>query len=1391
MHINILLLLIETKCEKGKKMKICMETTAYRILAAVVSLVLIIAAFPAAIYLAAGNNAAVIVNGDFENGTAGFENINAAAFEVIAEPGNTKNHVLHIKGGGKFRQTVRVEKNTDYIWTLRMKKLDDYQSVYFDALAEDGTTNLITAVVSPSAGTYTNLYNGRAAVDINKGLWGIFTVRFNSGDNTSVALTGDAWTTNREYYTDDWTLETVPEAGELVNGDFENGTTGFKNVNAATFEVIEEPGNTSNHVLHIKGAGKYEQTIAVDKNTDYIWTLRMKKLDDQMSVYFDVIAEDYKTNLITSVTSSGTSSYANLYNGRAAVDINNGLWGTFTVKFNSGNNSSVTLTGDSWAANREYYTDDWVITEEIKVGAVVNGSFDSGTKGYTNTDTATFEVIKEPGNSTNNVLHLIGGGSYFQKVPVAKNTDYVWTFRMKDIGDTGSTKIYVSPEAGEENLITEVLQSGGGYASVNDGTYASVAAYNKEWVTFTVKFNSGDNEKIRLLHDTAASNREIHTDDWRLSLEPRGDIINGDFENDTTGYVNIDTATFEVIAEPGNTANHVLHLIGGGSYYQRVRVTENTDYIWTFRMKDIGSTGSTRIYVSPEDGEENLITEVLQSGGGYASVNDGSYASAATYNKAWVTFTVKFNSGNNGSIRLLHNTWAANREIYMDDWTFAKPRVTGEIMNGDFDEGTKYYDNQNTVIFEAIADPQDSSNNILHAGDGGKFSQTVLVAPNTDYVWSFRMKSLDSAGNIYADVLQTDNTNLTGSVSHIGGVYAQMYNGRAAVNTGSNWATFSVRFNSGANTEVKLQIDTWVAGRNRYFDDWKLKVAAPVGEMLNGNFESGELSAYERDSYTTAVFTDETVHGGNGAAVVTKNNIDGSGFFYQSISVEKNTDYMWRFWVKFNNTNSPVGAIVRKTGGAGLTSRFNGDCDTLIEPSPVFDFHRIRYNDAEWHEYKILFSTGDNQLVDLALVLYKAEAELITDDWSIEKIGDTAVSDTLIDVGFEDENMDCHAITKPCWTVTDEEAHSGKKSIKYDGSVSGGPTDLLFLDKNGVIGDTIGVEENTKYRFSFWYKGVGDRLDMANVTFRLYSGGATFHCKEIYTNKDTEWKYAEHIFDSGDKKGFRMLLSGMILGSRKFNVYVDDIKLEKITVGVNDTAISPDAVTSDEADNIVPAGSKTVMNGGFAKIQKLTLTPYGVYNFKAVYTAAGANGKIGIAADENGTPLTDGRSIIDITDTSGQRAASAFTFTAPESGTVYLVTSNTEGTVNITDLVLYAVNPTPQTPVDKVELKNPAKTENTSIWDQDFEFDFDWNNGTDGEEPEDTVITEPDDETKTEQTSTGRKYQRIKKRKLISKGSSGIPTAAVVLICVGAGVVIAAAAVFAVIFIRRKKKRNI
>ena len=442
------------------------------------------------------------------------------------------------------------------------------------------------------------------------------------------------------------------------------------------------------------------------------------------------------------------------------------------------------------------------------------------------------------------------------------------------------------------------------------------------------------------------------------------------------------------------------------------------------------------------------------------------------------------------------------------------------------------------------------------------------------------------------------------------------------------------------------------------------------------------------------------------------------------------------------------------------------------------------FEDAEYWSVRIM--NRRLSVAELKTLLEFVKADDKTTEDSIPED-----SDTLIDVDFEDENMGCHEITKPCWTVSDEDAHSGTKSIKYDGSISGGPNDLLYLNENGVIADTVRVEKNTLYRFSFWYRGEGDRLDMANIYFRRYSSGTTDDFKGYYVNNDTEWKYAEHVFNSGDKTGYRLMLSGLILGSRQFVMYVDDIKLEKVNVGVNNTEISPSDVTVGNGKNLVPTDVNKSLGSSSQSIRELTLRPYGTYSFKVTYTSADANGKIGLASAADGTPLTDGKSIISVTGTASAAQSAAFTFTAPADGKIYLVTSNSAGSVNITDLLICTLTPTPQETVEKVVLKNPAAKNPAPIWDEDFDFDFDWNNDTfddnDFEFSDNTVISDGD----TEKTATGQRYQRIKRRKLISKGTSGISTLAVVLICCGSAVVAAAVVTLVIVLIRRKKRRNI
>jgi len=374
--------------------------------------------------------------------------------------------------------------------------------------------------------------------------------------------------------------------------------------------------------------------------------------------------------------------------------------GTYTPNLNDWTKGTITLSGAGKAAisiTDYYFCNKTTIEVNIKTD-IVNGDFNNSLIGYSKTQNlGTFEVIDEPGNAENKILHVTcgtDGSGYWQTVNVEKNTDYVWTFRMKDLhNDEGATRMCVHPEDTFDNyMITSVTdESTKAYSSLYEGT-AAVATYDETWQKFTIRFNSGDNAKVKLWHNMWVSNREVYMDDWTLtkaselsSDDPDLDtvyaLINGDFENGIDGFANSGVAIFESIAEPENETNHILHVKGraegekvsaGGGYSQTVNVEKNTDYVWTFRMKNLGDKGSTKILVHLEKTFDIIeITDVTRDDENLQIETDGGVFVSAS-DDAWHTFTIKFNSGENNRVRLWHNMWAEAREVYMDDWTLTK-----------------------------------------------------------------------------------------------------------------------------------------------------------------------------------------------------------------------------------------------------------------------------------------------------------------------------------------------------------------------------------------------------------------------------------------------------------------------------------------------------------------------------------------------------------------------------------------------------------------------------------------------------------------------------------------------------------------------------------------------
>ena len=1632
--------------------KIFSKALLSKVTAFLLTVLLVCTALPLSALLAgADNGGALLVNGDFENGATGFSTSGTAKFEVIEDPDNASNHILHVVGGetgGGYHQAVTVEKNTNYIFTFRMKDLGNTGSTRICVHPGDAWTHLVTSVTDDSDQAYSNFYQETAAVATYNKTWQTFTVKFNSKENTTVRLWHNMWASNREVYMDDWKLvkdttapnpdppigdggETGP-AWELVNGNFELGTTfGFTSSGTAAFEVIADPDNSANHVLHVKGGasgGGYYQALVVEKNTNYVWTFRMKDLGNTGTTRINVHPTNDWSSMITSVTEDSTQAYAALDNGSASVATYDKTWQTFTVKFNSGENTSVRLWHNMWASNREVYMDDWKFVKDTTApnpdqpgggsgsgteAKLVNGDFENGTTGFSTSGTAKFEVIADPDNAANHILHVVGGesgGGYHQQVNVEKNTDYVWTFRMKDLGNTNTTRICVHPTNAWTSMITSVTEnSTEAYSALNSDGTASIATYNQSWQTFTINFNSGENTAVKLWHNMWASNREVYMDDWTLAkatgdTDVNTELKNGDFEKGLEDWKTNPQLKAEVVTDEVHGGEKALKLGATSAWnnaflYQEVAVKKNTDYVWSFWFKCDSTATSNKVLagIRTADGTK-LLPSTISSPSGFIMDTHISYDEIRESNKpenwhqgmttpAWSEYRVKFNSGDQSKVLITLDMFYDNRAGWTDDWTITEGIIETktELINGDFENGTTGYVQLDTTVFETIEDPDNAGNHILHyAGceERGKGSvyQVVEVKPDTDYIWSFKFKQGENTKNDYTKISVVDGNGWTGLECKISSETALC--DKWGIKSPNEWGVINVIFNSGSYTSVKLNTNAWASTNHVYFDDWtiaeydyntlenpgfeegtegytaegteiaidkenanegenalkitgvgkvirKIKVnpyhnyewkfffkananagiavSKPDGTLipteasvkrgngtinitsfdsernggyhtisateyteysvkfdtkgytelllvlvnadsnfiaytddwflygekyfgdetvLNADFEAGHMGPYEGDPYVKGTITTENPHSGKYSGLITKNSTLGSGEYYQSVKVKKNSDYEWTFWLKFNNIETPVGAQIKGDNGMSMHSRINGDCDTTVEPS--FAWHRIRYVDNNWHQYKVVFSTGDIEMVNLIVLAYASDANLTTDDWSLKYLGETEKSDVIYNVDFEHENMGCHEISNPCWKVTDEKSHNGKYSIKYDGRSSKGPTDLLYVDKDGVIRDNAELEKDTRYRFSFWYKGEG-KLEMANIRFTIYSSNGETTYNKFYGCEDEEWNYCEYVIDTGEVTGHRFQLLGTIVGSAAYVLYVDDIKLEKITEGVFDSSIDPDSVTCEDKDNLAPNGGAAVsMNENYSSVQEIKLTPYGVYNFAASFKADGANAQIGLALDKDGTPLSGDSSIFTVTDTSGETERMAYTFCAPADGIVYLVMNNTAGKVEVEDITLYSLLPESVIAKDKITIENNNNNNTgSSIWDSEFDFDFDWNfdqGDFDTDEVEDTKkentkptnkVTDEDDsddyfdddfyddfayesddedeeviEEIEESKSKGKKYMRVKKRALISKGKPGISTLAVVLICVGAAFLAGAISFLVILFVRKKKKTN-
>lgn len=681
-----------------------MKKTLRKSIGILLVLVMLISTLGALSFTASAADATnLLLNGDFEMGLIGFT-VNTATKEVIADPSNSANHVLHVAGKGYVTQTdISVNKNTDYVFTFRSKEVSDAGNCYADILAADGTTNLATAIENLQAlGTnMTSVYGGRTAFDTKGTDWNVIRVYFNSGNNDTVTVRIDTWSDNRDRYFDDLYLYEAHAVGEVVNGGFDNDLLGFYGT-AATMEVIADPQNAENYILHAIGGGYVRQAVKVEKNTDYIFSFRTKKADTQGNIRADVYTADGATNLATAIENIQHSNLANMWNGGATFNSDASNWNTVRTYFNSGNNETVFLNFELMANNRDRYFDDVCIYKAPATNVITNGDFENGYAGIIKDKWVSGEVIADPDNYGNHILKAGNiNGVLWNEVKVEANTTYIWTFRAKnDISSSGgNTTVYVRPVGDDStSLITNFSTSSTANVYANLWNSGGVfSTFNGAWATYSVVFNSGSNTSVRLIHQDTVKGRIVYFDNWSLKkLSSVSNFVNAGFEDGTTDYEAVNVIATPV-SEDVHGGSKALKLEGTSNgtfkqyFYKTVAVEKNTDYVWSFYFD--GNNASAKLLgVTTFDGKQ-LLPSFLRTAG-YKIAEDITFPTLrdasdihkwheSLYTEGWTKYSVIFNSGDNDYVRLCIDMINQDRSGITDDWALSKYYFTQGDANND------------------------------------------------------------------------------------------------------------------------------------------------------------------------------------------------------------------------------------------------------------------------------------------------------------------------------------------------------------------------------------------------------------------------------------------------------------------------------------------------------------------------------------------------------------------------------------------------------------------------------------------------------------------------------------------------------------------------------------
>ena len=541
-----------------------------------------------------------------------------------------------------------------------------------------------------------------------------------------------------------------------------------------------------------------------------------------------------------------------------------------------------------------------------------------------------------------------------------------------------------------------------------------------------------------------------------ISVSAATVVYSQDFEGGLGTWVGSSSSPVELVAAADlpvanpNGGNYAMKQVLNGYHYMSDHTTfaveSNTDYMVSVDVLHTTNNWPVEVNI----GKDYWL--------GSCAFKSGT---VKVSNTQWTTLSFIFNSGDSTVLYAGVKSSYENCTIYVDNYSIVKVEAAdfgttdGYIYNGNFETASSpaWSTSANASI---VADPTGAGQgNVMQTNENTSsvtmFSQIANnLKANTYYKLSFKVYGYTTAVSNAAFWVQFPKTITDWSVdlgdSGMTSQSANDYTPRINVSSKLNaWYDLSITFNTGDLTSALINFMNYRAnGGQYYFDDIKLtemKTPTDDGYIVNGDFETGDLTGWTKTSATV-------VADGDGYILQGTNTAKYGNFVHQIVDVEANTNYA----ISFKAKGAAEGGQARLYAGTGTGNA-----------GAVNSTYYFSVKTDAWTNCTVSFNSGENTELYINLCQGITDGgDIYYDDVVMWQVKDASFDGYITNGDFETGAPSGWKFSQSTAGVAREAAYTGTFGANLQGKGSWG----------GLMSQSFTTEAGATYKITFWYKAI-------------------------------------------------------------------------------------------------------------------------------------------------------------------------------------------------------------------------------------------------------------------------------------------------------------------------------